>query len=184
MNGRVLLLEPRIDLQLTYVSLVQEFLANDEPLVPFTLGYPHDDFGALIKRLDDDSRGIGIPEGFVPHSTFWLVSDERELVGVSNLRHALTPRLLREGGNVGYGIRPSKRGNGYASLLLKLTLEKAGATGLDRVLLTCGKGNVASARVIVKNGGVLDSEEYIEERKEIIQRYWIDLAKPANGGCQ
>ncbi|MDP2743787.1 MAG: GNAT family N-acetyltransferase [Dehalococcoidia bacterium] len=152
--------------------------------MPFTLSYPCDDFGALIERLENNSRGIGIPEGFVPHSTFWLVTDEQEVVGVSNLRHALTPGLQREGGSIGYGVRPSRRGRGYASLLLKLTLEKAGAIGLRRVLLTCGKENVASARVILKNGGVLDSEEFIEERNEIVQRFWVDLAKPANGGCQ
>lgn len=109
MEDRVFLTEPRADLQESYVGLVLEFLSNNEPLVPFTLAYPYDDFAALIRKLENDSRGIGIPEGFVSHSTFWLVSDERELVGVSNLRHALTPRLLREGGNVGYGIRPSKR---------------------------------------------------------------------------
>ncbi len=171
MEDRVCLIEPRADLQESYVGLVLEFLSNNEPLVPFTLAYPYDDFTALVRRLDNDSRGIGIPEGFVPHSTYCLVTDEQELVGVSNLRHALTPRLLREGVNVGYGIRPSKRDNGYASLLLKLTPERTGARGLDRVLLTCGKDNVASARVIMKNGGILDSEEFIEERNEVVQRY-------------
>jgi predicted acetyltransferase len=112
----------------------------------------------------------------VPHSTFWLVDDEHELVGVSNLRHALTPSLEKEGGNIGYGVRPSKRNIGYASIMLGLTLKKAKARGLDRLLLTCSKGNIASARVILKNGGKFDSEEYIQERNEIVQRYWIDLA--------
>ena len=121
------------------------------------------------------SRGIGLPKGFVPHSTFWLVSDDSELIGVSNLRHKLTPRLEREGGNISYGVRPSKRRRGYASVMLALTLEQAKAGRLSRVLVTCGKNNVASARVIIKNGGKLESEEYISERHEVIQRYWIEL---------
>ena len=45
--------------------------------------------------------------------------------------------------------------------------------GLSEVLLTCGKGNIASARIIRRNGGVLESEEYLESRAEIVQRYVI-----------
>jgi predicted acetyltransferase len=48
--------------------------------------------------------------------------------------------------------------------------------GLTQVLLTCGKENVASRRVILRNGGVLDSEEYLPDRGEIVQRYLISLA--------
>ena len=175
MNASLSLIEPCADLKEAYVSLVLEFLTYNEPLIPFPLKYPYDDFDSLIRKLSEHSRNIGLPEGFVANSTFWLVSEERELLGVSNLRHKLTPSLKREGGHIGYGVRPSQRGKGYASALLKMTLEKAKARGLDRVLLTCGKGNIASARVILKNGGKYESEEYLEDRGEIVQRYWINL---------
>jgi hypothetical protein len=49
MNASVYLIKPRSDLKQTYISLVEEFLATNEPLVPFTLGYPYQDFDALIK---------------------------------------------------------------------------------------------------------------------------------------
>jgi predicted acetyltransferase len=48
--------------------------------------------------------------------------------------------------------------------------------GLSRVLITCCKNNVASARTIVRNGGVLESEEYLANRGEVVQRYWINIA--------
>lgn len=57
--------------------------------------------------------------------------------------------------------------------MLRLALEKAESMGLERVLLTCDKANAASARVIVKNGGILENEMEIEGA--IIQRYWIEM---------
>lgn len=96
-------------------------------------------------------------------------------MGVSNLRHSLTDRLRREGGHIGYGVRPSARGHGYATEMLRLTLDRARRRGLSTVLLTCARSNVASARTIVRNGGILASEEFLPERDEVVQRYWIDL---------
>ena len=67
------------------------------------------DFDAFLARLNDCAAGIGIPDGFVAHSTFWLVRYDAEVVGVSNIRHTLTPALRQVGGHIGYGIRPSAR---------------------------------------------------------------------------
>lgn len=85
-----------------------------------------------------------MPDGFVAHFTFWLEKDAKELVGVSNIRHALTPALLREGGNIGYGVRPTFRRQGLGIAILRLSLLRAAELGLARVLVTCGKQNIAS----------------------------------------
>ena len=45
--------------------------------------------------------------------------------------------------------------------------------GVDRVLLTCDKTNIGSAKTIQHNGGVLENE--IETPDRITQRYWIKL---------
>jgi predicted acetyltransferase len=166
---------PSGDLRDSYRSLIAELESAGEKRVPFTLSFPFDDFEALLARLRDESNGIGLPEGFVPHSTFWLVRDGEEIVGVSNLRHRLTPFLLREGGNIGYGIRPSARRKGYGREILKMTLPEARSLGLARVLVTCGKSNLGSVRIILATGGVFESEELSVERDEMVRRYWIDL---------
>jgi predicted acetyltransferase len=114
----------------------------------------------------------------VATSTFFLV-DAGEVVGVSTLRHTLTDKLRREGGHIGYGIRPSVRGRGLGTEILRLMLREAGQRGIDRALLTCSKSNVASSRVIQGNGGVLDSEEFSPERGEVLQRWWIEVAPGA-----
>ena len=59
--------------------------------------------------------------------------------------------------------------------MLKLALKKARALGIGRLLVTCDKDNIPSARVIQKNGGVLDSEGVDPDDGRLTQRYWIDL---------
>lgn len=159
----------------SYRELVAEFVAAGEPLIPFTLTFESDDIPALVARLEGCSRGEGLPSGFVANSTFWLVRDG-EVVGVSNLRHELTPSLKHDGGHIGYGVRPSARMQGFGKAILRMTLERARAKGLQRVLLTCDSENEASVRTILANGGRLTSEEFVAERQMVIQRYWIDLA--------
>ena len=119
------LIEPCEDLRDSYNSLIREFLANREHLIPFTLRYSYEDFPALVAKLEDHSRGIGVPGGFVANSTFRLVDGSEEIVAVSNLRHSLTPKLKREGGHVGYGVGPSQRRKGYGYAVLRETLKRA-----------------------------------------------------------
>ena len=59
--------------------------------------------------------------------------------------------------------------------MLALALNHAKTMGLDSVLLTCDKANIASAKVIQNNGGKLDSKEGVDGT--MIQRYWIEVPK-------
>jgi predicted acetyltransferase len=167
------LISPTAARRESYRSLVADFVAHGEKLVPFVLSFDHANFEAMLARLRDCSRGVGVPAGFVAHSTYWLVHDGT-VVGVSNIRHALTPNLRREGGHIGYGIRPAARRRGFATEILRHSLGRARDLGIDQALVTCSKTNVASARAIVRNGGVLASEEYLPERGEIVQRWHVD----------
>lgn len=173
------LVKPSTLLRDSYRSLVAEFHERGEKLVPFVLSFEHSDFDAMVARLADCAQGIGLADGFVSHSTFWLVEDDSDVVGVANIRHSLTPALRIDGGNIGYGIRPSERCRGLGTVVLRLALDRARDLGLSEVLVTCGKGNIASARIIRRNGGVLESEEYLDGRGEVVQRYVIALADDA-----
>lgn len=163
--------EPHAGLQDSYRDLIREFVDAGEPLIPFPLKFPNEDFAAFLARLAGCKRGEGL---FVPHTTYWLVSDD-VVVGVSNLRHRLTDNLRHEGGSIGYGVRPSARRRGFATEMLRRTLDPARDLGLTEAWLTCAKTNVGSVRTILGNGGLFVSEEFLPDRGEIVQRYRIPL---------
>ena len=114
-------------------------------------------------------------DGRVPDSVFFLLDEERNrLLGAVNIRHYLNERLLRDGGHIGDGIRPSERRRGYATELVRLALIECKKLGIDRVLMVCDKDNIGSAKSITRNGGVLENE--ITDPDGVIeQRYWITL---------
>jgi predicted acetyltransferase len=178
-RSKLFLVAPHKELENSYRSLIEEITALGERPVPFTLSFEYENFDELLAILDANAKGIGIPDNFVANSSFWLVQDDAEIVGVSNLRHSLTPALRIEGGHIGYGIRPSMRRRGFGVQILRHTLSRARSLGLAKVLLTCGKGNIASAKAILSNGGILDSEAFYPPRNEVLQRYWIDLGATA-----
>ena len=175
--SKLRLIAPTARLEASHVSFLEEFQARDEQLVPWIVAEPYERFGDYVAMLEAASEGIGIPADFVPHSTFWLVDARDEIVAISNLRHRLNDFLLTYGGHIGYGVRPSARRKGYATELLRRTLVEARTRGIDRVRLTCSKSNAASAKTILRNGGVLDDEAYMPEHGEVICRYWIALAR-------
>jgi predicted acetyltransferase len=176
--GAVALVAPSEAHKDSYRALVAEFVSRGESLIPFTLSIPNENFGAFVATLRAAADGVGVPPGFVPNSTFFLV-EGGEVAGVSNLRHALTERLRREGGHIGYGIRPSARRRGLGTAILRLTLAEAARRGIERALLTCSSANAGSIAVIRANGGVLEDEQFIPERGERVQRWWIANAIPA-----
>lgn len=175
MPDELKLMAPAAELEASYRSYVAEVRACDDLLVPWVLGYDADDFPALLARLRDASEGKGVPDDFVPHTTFWTVDSADRIVGVVNIRHELNESLLLEGGHIGYSIRPSLRGRGLAARQLALAVAEAGRMGITRVLVVCHKENAASARVITANGGVMENEVFGEEAGGVVQRYWIEL---------
>jgi predicted acetyltransferase len=164
---------PHAGLAGSYRGMVREMLDRGEALIPFPLSFANEDFPAFVAQLAACERGEGIPAGFVAHSTFWLVDDAGEVVAVSNLRHALTEKLRIEGGHIGYGVRPSARRRGHATEILRRSLAEARALGIDEALVTCSKANAGSVGTILKCGGRLHSEEFIEARGEVVRRYLI-----------
>jgi predicted acetyltransferase len=129
-----------------------------------------DGFADWVARLNDAHKQA--PEGWVACSFRWIVEGDRYL-GAIALRHELTDFLLDVGGHIGYGVRPSARGHGLAAWALAAILPEARALGLARVLITCNVDNVASARTIERNGGVL--EDVRDPGTGAVRRYWITL---------
>lgn len=92
--------------------------------------------------------------------TFFAVDERGKIVGIIALRHTLN-EFLKDFGNCGYSVRPSRRRQGYATEMLRQVLEVAKKAGLKEVYLSVERDNEASVKTIVKNGGTYErSFEY------------------------
>ncbi len=148
------LVKPSIEYMNSFIEACREFAKVNPEYDVFQGEIPTPErIDKLLKQYEDQSRGIGLPKGWVPSTTFWLV-DGDEYIGSGNIRHALTEHLKQFGGHIGYNIRPSKWGLGYGTWQLKLLLPEAAKLGIRYALITCSSRNIASRRVIEKNGGV------------------------------
>lgn len=116
------------------------------------------------------------PAGWVPDTQLLCIrkSDGR-LVGMADIRHELNDAILNLFGGIGYSIHPSERRKGYAAMQLALAKVICKHMGMKRLLVCCHKENIASARTIQRNGGILENEVVDERNGEVLQRYWIDL---------
>ena len=112
--------------------------------------------------------------GKVPDSVFFCLDTDRDIfVGAVNIRHFLNDGLCHTGGHIGDGIRPSERRKGYATAMIGLALDECRKLGINKVLMTCDTDNIGSAKSIINNGGVFESEIIEDGVPE--QRYWITL---------
>jgi len=180
METYVYLQRPTVELRNEYLSFYQEWKACGETMVPWVISKDPSNFPAMIQFLFDAEKEENLPEGLVPGSTYWLVSEEKRVIGAVNIRHRLNEALLNAGGHIGYGIRPSERRKGYATRLLSLALGKAKELGIACVLVVCDDDNIGSEKIIVKNGGVQDTS-FVEEDGNIVKRFWIRV--DPNGAC-
>jgi predicted acetyltransferase len=165
------LIRPTADLRVEFLTMAKEYKCLHDDRYADAIA----DFTAYIRQLQNWSRGRELPEGFVPSDTFWLVQDGTRILGCSRLRHSLTSQLEHEGGHIGYDIRPLERHKGCGTRIFELTLVKARQAGLNRVLVTCDKDNIASAKIIEENGGRFENEVTSTRSGKAVLRYWIGL---------
>ena len=163
-----------------YVQALREgFRRGDQAAMkPGAIDKIEADFDTFLAELTKQTGDILLANGEliprVPQDMCWLVDGET-FIGETGIRYRLNDWLIQIGGHVGYGIRPTFQRRGYGKLILKLALDRLRQSGVDRALVTCYDHNVASAKVIEANGGML--ENLIDDPRGggKSRRYWIDL---------
>ena len=152
-------------------EMMEEWWYADEKIIPWAIRKTdYHNFEEYINLLEEKDES----NGRVPDSTFFCLDiDTDTFVGAVNIRHYLNESLLLNGGHIGDGVRPSRRGEGIATKMIGLALEECKKLGINKVLMVCDKENIASRRTIEKNGGILENE--IEVDGVIEQRFWINI---------
>jgi predicted acetyltransferase len=168
------LVPPTPDLRESYLEAMGEMADKD---VNASLSYlsmkaddVQNDFTGYVDRLVRLERGGD--KGLVRTMTYWGVMKGRYMGRIS-LRLQLNRNLSRMGGHVGYEVRPSERGRGYATEMLRRVIGEARRFGLLRILVTCDETNVPSRHIIEKCGGEAIGSIEGEGGAPWKLRYWI-----------
>ena len=112
----------------------------------------------------------------VPGKTFLLIrKNDNKIVGTINIRWNLSEDMLKFGGHIGYGIRPTERRKGYNKIQLYLVLLEAQKLNLDKVMIDCSVDNLGSDKTIKALGGILERCELDESDNTMTNVYWINV---------
>jgi len=158
---------------INFIKEIREYDGNFEGLDNIGRVEAFDEF---LQNLEKNKHQELIKPEYSPQITFG-VFDDGKLIGGFNLRHELKGNLINHGGNIGYLVRPSERKKGYGTIILSCAMKKAKEIGLRKVLITCRKENIASSKVIEKNGGIHENDYYDETKGNTFKRYWINIKK-------
>ncbi|MCQ2468674.1 MAG: GNAT family N-acetyltransferase [Ruminococcus sp.] len=140
----------------------------------FISSVPYDENGFInewagIKREDfrekclavmaDNEKGSGLPEGYVPETSYFLWNDE-QIIGWYRIRHYLCESLVNGSGHIGQYISPHFRGKGYGTKGLSLALRKAvKIIPENEVYLRAHRDNLPSIRTMLGNDGYIHHED-------------------------
>ena len=108
--------------------------------------------------------------------TFLLIREnDNKIVGTINVRWNLNEEMLKFGGHIGYGIRPTERRKGYNKINLYLGMIEAQKIGLEKVMLGCDVENIASNKSIEALGGELERTEVDPYDGILTNIYWLNV---------
>lgn len=151
-------------------DFLQKLPKDENGFINGAAGLTFEEFRHWCARCAENAEKTEIEDGWkVPQTTYWLYVDGQP-VGMGKLRHALTDALRMSGGHIGYAILADARNCGYGKLLLKGMLREARQKGIKRVLVTIHNDNMASIRVALACGGVI---EKITDERHLI---WLDTS--------
>ncbi len=173
--NRLKLVIPNITHKEILMDYKEEFIRNKDSMDGSAGLSTYKTFEEWYKAFNDNSNEKTVREGLVPATTYLALNESGNLIGMIDIRHRLNDNLLNFGGHIGYSVRKSERRKGYATEMLKLALEKCIELNIQEILITCDKNNIASAKTIIANGGILENEIFDANDNTMIQRYWIKL---------
>src|SRR5579863_7584244 len=91
---------------------------------------PRRDFAGYVAALRAGEHTV--PEGRVRETITWAIRDGA-MVGRLAFRHELNAALMREGGHIGFIVRPSARRQGVATEMLRLALQTERARRIGKI---------------------------------------------------
>ena len=150
---------------------------NSEPAGTSGLDNEYENYEKWLEKLELMKNIETCPRNSCIGREYFLIREnDNRLVGMITLRWNLNDWMIKYGGHIGYGIRPTERNKGYNKINLYLCLLKAKEIGLDKVIITALDNNYGSINTIKVLGGVLENKiKYYKDENKLLGRYWIDV---------
>lgn len=171
------LIRPSLEYKKQAIEYIQEQNEYNSPINGVGgLNRYLEDYEGWLEKLEED-RNRQITEERLPAETFFLIREnDNKIIGMINIRFALNKELRKVGGHIGYSIRPTERRKGYNKINLYLGLLECQKHGLKRVMLSCNKENLGSAKTIQSFDAELEREFYEDKLYHCQEQvYWIDV---------
>lgn len=137
-------------------------------------GYTFEEALDRCLKMEDEKYAKSV--GRCPGKTFLLIREnDNKIVGTINVRWNLNESMLRFGGHIGYGIRPTERRKGYNKINLYLGMLEAKKVGLEKVMLDCDVNNLGSDKTLKSLGGMLERTEIDPSDGILTNVYWFNV---------
>ena len=161
---------PNLEYKEDFLNYVLEaYLANEKEI---PLSYKGN-YESWLNDILNEQKGVNLKEGRVPSTTYFVL-DNNKIIGTLSIRHhLLLPSVYNFVGHIGYNVRVSKRKKGYGKEILKIGINECKKMQIEDVLVTCLDSNIASKKIILSQGGILQNKIFFEEENENICRYII-----------
>jgi predicted acetyltransferase len=180
------LVRPSLDVWTSFVEALREGykLTNTDahiPEPPEKIAAIEADPEGFLRELTNPPTHMTLADGRIierpSQQLYWYVDGE-DFIGSGSLRLELPPEFASWAGNVGYTVRPSRRGQGHASAILGGLLGIArDEHGLKRLEICADYDNYPSLRLIEKAGGVFDgTAPHLFQPGVDVRRYKVELA--------
>lgn len=137
-------------------------------------GYTFEEALDRCLKMEDEEYAKSV--GRCQSRTFLLIREnDNKIVGTINVRWNLNEAMLRFGGHIGYGIRPTERRKGYNKINLYFGMLEAKKVGLEKVMLDCDVNNLGSDKTLKALGGKLERTEVDPSDGILTNVYWFNV---------
>lgn len=121
-------------------------------------GISYEDFLNITKKYIEEETNIN--KNLNTTITRYILFINNLPVGEVGIRTTLNDFWQNKGSQIYYKIRKSQRGKGYGNIIFNLALKEAEKLGFKCVRVNCDNKNIASKKIILKNGGQKDIIDY------------------------
>ena len=178
------LIKPTKDFENQILKIAQEFF-DDGTVLNWTSWLKRyvNNYDSRLGNINNNENKETVETWHVIAKQFILIRElDNKVLWFINTRLELNEALLEHGWHIWYSIRPSERKRHYATAQLFSVLKLYKDLWIEKVLLTCDKINIWSAKTIQNCGWILENEIIDPTDWELIQRYWIDVKKGIDSG--